>query len=377
MPPSSPSFVGYAAAVVLAASALTTLIACGTTPLPPEIKPTPSPTAVPSPAPTVAPTPVPTYTPQPEPALAGELGQLPSVADLVERMRPSVVSITTEATRQGLLGDYTTQGAGSGIIIRPEGLIATNAHVVAGARGIRVHLDEGATYDAEVVGIDRVSDLAVLRIEAAGLPHLVPTGSESLRVGDWVVAVGNAAGLRGGPTVTLGIVSGRGRTIPTELGHLFDMIQTDAAINIGNSGGPLIDLAGNVVGINTAIMHQAQGIGFAVSSSVAVPILDELIDSGRYIRPLIGMTGMDVTPALGLGIDDGVLIATAPYGGPAHRAGIRAGDVIIALDGEPTPDMAAFLSALWARDPGDEVSVTYLSGEEVLTVTVTLEERPQ
>ena len=302
---------------------------------------------------------------------------LPSIASLVERIRPSVVSITTEAVRRGMFRNFTDEGAGSGIIIRPDGLIATNAHVISGFDGIQVHLDDGRTFDAEIVGQDLISDLAVLRIGAEDLPYVVPTGSDALRVGDWVLAVGNAVALRGGPTVTLGIVSGRDRTITTELGQLFDLIQTDAAINAGNSGGPLVDLDGNVVGINTAIMRQAQGIGFAVSSYVAVPILDSLIETGRYIRPLIGLTGADVTPALGLGLDEGVLVTSMPRGGPAYAAGIRVGDIITSLNDIPTADMPSFLSTLWSFRPGDEISVAFQSGGKTRTVKLTLIERPQ
>ena len=302
---------------------------------------------------------------------------LPSIASLVERIRPSVVSITTEAVRRGMFRNFTDEGAGSGIIIRPEGLIVTNAHVISGFDGIQVHLDDGRTFDAEIVGQDLISDLAVLRIAADDLPHLVPTGSDALRVGDWVLAVGNAVALRGGPTVTLGIVSGRDRTITTELGQLFDLIQTDAAINAGNSGGPLVDLDGNVVGINTAIMRQAQGIGFAVSSYVAVPIIDSLIENGRYIRPLIGLIGADVTPALGLGVGEGVLVTSMPRSGPAYEAGIRVGDIITSLNGTPTADMPSFLSTLWRFRPGDEIWVSFLSGGKTRTVKLTLIERPQ
>ena len=300
----------------------------------------------------------------------------PSIAALVERLRPIVVSITTEAVRRGLFGDFTDEAAGSGIIIGADGLIATNAHVVNGFDGIQVHLDDGTTYDAEIVGLDLISDLAVLKIEAVDLPFVTPQGSDALHVGDWVVAVGNAAALRGGPTVTLGIVSGRGRTITTELGQLFDLIQTDAAINAGNSGGPLIDLDGNVVGINTAMLRQAQGIGFAVSSAVAAPILKALIEEGRYVRPLIGLTGTDVTGPLGLGVDDGVLVTGISRDGPAFAAGIRIGDIITALDGTPTPDMPAFLGTLWSYSPGDTIVVAYLSDGTNRTATPTLIERP-
>ncbi len=382
-----------AATACLAAALIALAAACG------RPAPSPAPTEAPAPTPTAERARIPTATAQPSPAAeeatapaaapspapdpAGEGAAdgagpdgLPSIADLVERVRPSVVAITTEEVRRGPLGSYSAGGAGSGIIIGPDGLIATNAHVVAGSEEIRVHLDGGQVHEAEIVGIDPISDLAVLRIDAGGLPHLAPSGSESLRVGDWVVAVGNAAGLRGGPTVTLGIVSGRGRAIATEAGQFFDLIQTDAAMNDGNSGGPLVDLRGNVVGITTAIMRQAQGIGFAVSSRVAGPILEALAESGRYVRPLIGVTGMDAAPALGLAIDGGVLVTTMPPDGPAYRAGIRVGDVITALNGAPTPDMPTFLSTLWEHRPGEEITVDYVSGGEEITVTLTLAERP-
>ncbi len=329
---------------------------------------------------TVAPTPirVPVASESPADTPSGTLAgnELPSIAGLVERVKPSVVSITTEFVRRGLFGDFTDEGAGSGVIIRPDGLIATNSHVVNGFDGIQVHLEDGRTFDAEVVGLDLVSDLAVLRIDAHDLPYLTPAGSNLLRVGDWVVAVGNAAALRGGPTVTLGIVSGRERTITTELGQLFDLIQTDAAINAGNSGGPLINLDGNVVGINTAMLRQAQGIGFAVSSEVATPILDALIEDGSYVRPLIGLTGDDVTHALGLGAENGVLVTRMSRDGPAFIAGIRIGDIITALDGTPTPDMPTFLGTLWSFSPGDEIKVAYLSDGDRRTATLTQRERP-
>jgi serine protease Do len=329
---------------------------------------------------TVAPaaTPNPTAAPQIASSGAETLfgSELPSIAELVERVRPSVVSITTEAVRRGLFRDFTDEGAGSGVIIRPDGLVATNSHVVNGFEDIRVHLDDGRTFDAEIVGLDLISDLAVLRIDATDLPYLTPAGSGSLRVGDWVIAVGNAAALRGGPTVTLGIISGRGRTIETELGQLFDLIQTDAAINEGNSGGPLIDLDGNVVGINTAMLRQAQGIGFAVSSEVATPILDALIEDGSYVRPLIGLTGEDVIPALDLEVNEGVLVTRMSQDGPAFVAGIRVGDIITALNDTSTPDMPAFLSTLWSFKPGDEIDVAYLSDGASHTATLTLIERP-
>ena len=167
-------------------------------------------------------------------------------------------------------------------------------------------------------------------------------------MGDWVISIGNALSLKGSPTVTLGIVSALGRTVPTAEGTFYDMIQTDAAINTGSSGGPLVNLRGEVVGINQALLPRAQGMGFAQSASVAKRIVDSLLEHGRAMRPLIGLMGADVTPAianeLGLGVEQGVIVTHMSQTEPAYRAGIRVQDVITALDGVPTPDMASFLT---------------------------------
>ncbi len=199
-------------------------------------------------------------------------------------------------------------------------------------------------------------------------------------VGDWVVTLGNALALKGGPTVTLGIVSARGRTVSTERGALYDMIQTDAAINDGNSGGPLVNLKGEVIGINTAILRQAQGIGFAISSSVAGPIIESLIEHKSVVRPLIGLTGADVTPAranqLNLGVRDGIIVTRLSPNGPAASAGINVGDVITRVNDIPTPDMARFLTLLWTFEVGQVVHVEFISQGEALTTTITLTERP-
>jgi S1-C subfamily serine protease len=193
------------------------------------------------------------------------------------------------------------------------------------------------------------------------------------------VALGNALALKGGPTVTLGIVSARGRTVRTESGDLYDMIQTDAAINDGNSGGPLVNLDGEVVGISSAILRQAQGIGFAVSSSVATPIIDSLIRHGRVVRPLIGLSGVDVTPArthrFQLNTTEGIIVTRMSKNGPAYKAGIRAGDVITKIDGISTPDMAAFLSLLWSYDVGDMVDVVYIRNNQTAVTSMELVER--
>jgi len=195
-----------------------------------------------------------------------------SISELVDQIRPAVASISVESVSRGLFFDFTDEGAGSGIVVRSDGYIVTNFHVVQNVRGIRVNLPNGDSYDASIVGGDVVTDLAVIKINPTEpLPTVNFGDSDGLKVGDWVIAVGNALALKGGPTVTMGIISARGRTVRTEQGDLYDMIQTDAAINDGNSGGPLVNLSGEVIGINTAILRDARGIGFAISSDSAVP----------------------------------------------------------------------------------------------------------
>ncbi len=292
-----------------------------------------------------------------------------------------MASISVESVSRGLFFDFTDEGAGSGIVVRPDGYIVTNLHVIQGVRGIRVNLPNGESYDAVTVGGDVVTDLAVIKIDPAQpLPTVKFGDAASLKVGDWVMAVGNALALKGGPTVTMGIISARGRTVNTERGELYDMIQTDAAINDGNSGGPLVNLDGEVIGINTAILREARGIGFAISSDAAVPIINSLVEHGRVIRPLIGLNGADVTPAIAnrfnFNVSEGIVITRLGQGGPAFEAGLQVGDVITKLDGIPTPDMSSFLRLLWSYSVADAVQVEYIRENQGFEASVTLAARP-
>ena len=356
--------------------------ACGS----PAPAPAPPPTSEPTQAPAPVPTPIP---PAPPPAVStgpssptavGFPYQLPTIADLVEGAEPSVASISVESVNRGMFFDFTDEGAGSGIVVRPEGYVVTNYHVIQDVVGIKVDMPDGHTYDADIVGWDIVSDLAVLKVEAEDdLPVINWGNSDELRVGDWVVAVGNALALKGGPTVTMGIISAKGRTVRTERGALYDMIQTDAAINDGNSGGPLMNLSGEVIGISTAMLRQAQGIGFAISSETALPIIDSLIEHGRVVRPLMGLNAEDVTPAianrLGLTVTDGIIITRLSQNGPAYNAGLQVGDVVTHLDGIPTSDMSQFLTLLWSYDVGDTVNMDYMRENKIFETSVVLEER--
>ena len=365
-------FVRFAAAVTLLAIGL---VGCSNEPVP---TPTPEPTAAPAATPLFD---LPSPTPVVIQAPAAQTQALPSLADVVERVRPAVASITVQSIVRGLFFESENEGAGSGIVIHPDGYVATNYHVIGAAETIKVHLPNGKTYDAELVGRDLVTDLAVLKIDGDNLETATLAESNgNIRVGDWVITIGNALALKGGPTVTLGIISGLNRTIRTERGSFYGLIQTDAAINTGNSGGPLVNLDGEVVGINQAILRQAQGMGFAVSAWEAKPIIDSLIESGRVSRPLIGLNGDDLTPAianeLNLRATEGVIVTSMSRTGPAFRAGIAVGDVVTKIDGIPTDDLASFLRLLWSYSVGDEVLVEYIHDNEVLTATLELVERP-
>ena len=309
-----------------------------------------------------------------------ELTVLSSLSPLVEKVEPIVVSITVSSLTRGLIYDFTEDGAGSGIVVRPTGYIATSYHVVRESEAIKVSLPDGNTYEAEVIGYDILTDLAVVKIDTDDLDAAVFGQSDEVRVGDWVMAVGNALALKGGPTVILGIVSARGRTVNTDFGTLWDMIQTDAAFNNGTSGGPLVNLKGEVIGVNTAILRNTEGIGFAVSSSVALPIIDSLIEHGRVVRPLIGFIGANLTSSIGnqldLSVDHGIIVTRLSGDGPAYKAGIQERDVITKIDQIPVYDMEGFLKLLWSYNVGDLVRIEYIRNGKTSETLIQLAERP-
>ena len=370
---------------LLTAALITLLLAapaCGSEG--PAAEPTPPPpplvvTVVVTPTPAPEPTPEPTTAPAAQPAVQVDLGPglgAYSVAELVRAVTPWVASITTEEDVPGFFNNFDSDGAGSGFVIRTDGYVVTNWHVVQGADNVKVHLPNGRSYDAEIVGRDAATDLAVLKIDADRLPTAKMASMEP-NVGDWVMAMGNALALKGGPTVTLGIVSGLDRSIQTSRGEFYDLIQTDAAVNVGNSGGPLVNMEGEVVGVNQATLRQAEGISFAINSSVATPIIDTLIREGFVVRPTIGLNGRDLTPAIAAryridATSEGVIITTVARGGPAFRSGIQVGDVITKIDAIPTPDRAAYQEILWSYNVGDSVSIEYIRDNEVRTTVVEL-----
>ncbi|MCY3749302.1 MAG: trypsin-like peptidase domain-containing protein [Chloroflexi bacterium] len=256
---------------------------------------------------------------------------------------------------------------GTGFVIDAEGLIVTNSHVVANAQQIVVTTDAGALYDATVVGRDSQTDLAVLRVDATGLPPIALGRSADLQIGESVVAIGHALDLPGGPTVTVGVVSAVDRAI-TNVGPqrltLSDLIQTDASINPGNSGGPLLNLYGEVVGVNSAGAGTASGIGFAIAVDGARPVIAELIESGQVVRGFLGIGPATITRSLArqfdLPVGQGILVTQVTAGGPAASTGLRLGDILVAINDEPVPDAGALSRVLAQYGPGDEVVVRYI-----------------
>lgn len=334
----------------------------------------------PAPAPPAASTPPVTPTPAPAPAPRAIESEESTIIRVVERVRPSVVNIDTVAQVQTFFGVFPQEGAGSGVIV-PEGYILTNSHVVQGASQIKVTLLSGRSFPARVVGIDRFADLAVLKVDTSErLPAAQLGNSNALKVGQMAVAIGNPFGL--GHTVTAGVISALNRSIQIPGLVIENLIQTDAAINPGNSGGALADSSGRVIGINTAIVPQAQGIGFAIPIDTAKAIMDQLIRSGRVVRPYAGIVwGGDVDRNIAaqykLPVDRGIIVREADPRGPAAAAGIRAGDIIIAVDGQAISNWNDFMRELFTRRPGDRVRLEIVRDGTRRTVEVTLAERTQ
>jgi serine protease Do len=304
---------------------------------------------------------------------------------LVNSLAPTVVSIITEkVTRDRFFRPVPETGAGSGVIIDPQGFVVTNSHVVEGARSLKVILSDGLSFDAVKWVNDSATDLAVILIEPKDpLPYarFLSDSLDKLSRLEEVVAVGNALALPGGPTWTKGVVSYLGRAIQLEGGHILeDLIQTDAAINPGNSGGPLVNMAGQVVGINVAIVAGAENIGFAISTDTAVAVINALVTKGFVSCAWLGVRMITVTPAIkseyGLSVDYGALIVEVISGSPAAKAGLRADDVIIKFGNQEIRDTEQLRSDIQSRDPGATVSITYVRDTQTLTTTATLVQRP-
>lgn len=325
---------------------------------------------------------------------------LPDVASVAAKVRPATVLVLNIAQgRPGRTvpggampgsGADVPQGAGSGFIIDASGIIVTNNHVVEGAQKLTVQLPppDGRVFTAKLIGTAPNNDLAVLKIDGQNLPTVPLGNSSQIQIGEWVVAIGNALALKGGPTVTAGVVSATGRDEQEPGGAqgqagptLYDLIQTDAAINPGNSGGPLVNMRGEVVGINTLGTTSAQGIGFAISIDSAKPIIQQLIQTGKVAVPYLGVSIASVTPSIaaanGLARNDGVYIQQVVTGTPAAKGGLQQGDIIFGIDNDTVADTSDFQKALLKHKPGDTVTLKVNRNGTEMTVSVTLGEKPQ
>lgn len=321
-----------------------------------------------------------------------------NVKAVFQKNRDSVVYINVEKVVNSVFGSYTSQASGSGFIVTPDGYIVTNNHVISDADKIHVSLPDGTGYDADLTGADPLSDVAVIKIRglASGV-SLKPVeigNSDSLEQGDLAIAIGSPFTLQN--TVTFGVVSALDRKLETQSGFEIDkVIQTDAAVNPGNSGGPLLNSRGQVIGMNTAIISQSggsEGIGFAIPINKVKEVYTELIDTGKVERPWIGITGLDITPdtasKLNLSLTEGILIIDVIKDSPADNAGLRKttsdpsstdfvlGDIITELAGQETPTMKDLISILLEYNPGDTIELKYYRNGDYDTVQVTLGVRP-
>jgi serine protease Do len=309
------------------------------------------------------------------------------VAQVAAEVEPSVVQVNVSGVERTPFGTQKQEGIGSGVIYRSDGYIITNNHVVEGARTVEVAFADGTTEQGEVVGTDQITDLAVIKVNRDGLPAASFSDDKQLAVGQLTVAIGSPSGFQS--TVTSGVLSGMGREFPPELtggqqeSSLVDLLQTDAPISPGNSGGALADRDGQVIGINVAYLPPnetgAEGIGFAIPSYTVVSVADQLIKSGEAQHPYLGVAVSDLTPQVsnrfGVSAESGALIAKVEPGGPADGAGIRAGDVVTGLDSTDIRSSGDLLSALRQYQPGDKVELTVLRDSQESTFDVRLGER--
>lgn len=302
------------------------------------------------------------------------------IPDLVREVAPSTVSVVVQLRQQGVLG----QGVGSGVIWHADGIIVTNHHVVVQGQELEVVLANGERFAAEVLASDERTDLAALQIDAEGLPAAT-FAQELPEVGELAVAIGNPLGLEN--TATAGIVSGVDRSLPVEQGGpaLVGLLQTDASISSGNSGGALVNDRGEVIGVSVAAlgnlpMGVAENLGFAIPSTTVTPVMEQLVSDGRVSHPYLGIGGATLTPQVAdrfaIDADRGVIIRAVETGSPADRAGLAQGDVITAVDDERIGSLGDLLGTLRRHQPGDTITVTIQRGQERDELEVTLGELP-
>lgn len=303
-----------------------------------------------------------------------------NIIQVAKAVGPAVVTVFN--MQVPTIGRPSTRGLGSGFIVSKDGLIVTNAHVIAGAGRVDVALSGERRLTAEVLGADPRIDIAILKVPASNLPVVAFGDSDELQVGQQAIAIGNPLGFE--RTVTVGVISALNRVIPGGGTSLRDLIQTDAAINPGNSGGPLLDSCGRVVGVNTAVVEVSTGsgsLGFAVPINMVRRAVRDVISKGRIIVPWIGMAYTEITEeiakAYNLPSDHGVIVGSVGPGSPADRAGIQQGDIIIEMNGKPLKDAGQLQEFIREAEVGTRLRLTLLRDGQRRTVTVTLEEMPR
>ena len=304
-----------------------------------------------------------------------------TVVSAADRVGPAVVNIDIKQRLESQRGPREVGGSGSGFVIAPDGFILTNSHVVHAANQIAVSLSDGREYPAQLVGDDPDTDLAVIRIDAPHLAHVRLADSENLRVGQVVIAIGNPLGFQA--SVTAGVISALGRSMHAQSGRLIDnIIQTDAALNPGNSGGPLVSSAGEVIGVNTAMIRPAQGICFAIASNTAKFVAGWLIKEGKIRRSYIGVAGQNVpihrrvVRFYNLAIDTGVLVVSVEKNSPAEKTGLREGDVIVAFDTKAIGSIHELHKMLMGEQIGVQSEITIIRHTEKLSLKITPAESP-
>ena len=304
-----------------------------------------------------------------------------SFSDIVDEVMPSVVFIYVEieiADTGQVIG-----GSGSGVILRSDGYILTNRHVVEDANRVEVTLQDRNVYEATGIWEDDILDLAVVKIDVQGLKAAKFGDSKSIRVGDWAIALGHPLGLspdEGGATVTVGIISNLGRSLFIQGVPYYDVIQTDTAINPGNSGGPLVNIKSEVIGINSAGAGQAQNINFAINTRTARPVFEDLVTYGRVLRPYFGATLADITPEVACELcltkRIGALITSVEPNSPAESAGLQKDDIIVQFGGEEIISPATLINTLWTHRAGDTVDITFWRGDTEMQTAINLTEKP-
>jgi len=302
------------------------------------------------------------------------------ITEAVDRLSQSVVTVDTTKAKTARLSPFPRGGAGSGVIIKRQGYIITNNHVIEGASKVEIGLRDGRSFSGKVVGGDAQTDTALIRVEDYDLPEAQLGDSERLRVGQIAIAIGNTLGLPGGPTVSAGVISATGRPLPGADFIFEGLIQTDASINPGNSGGPLADLDGKVVGINTAMIPYAQGVGFALPINTVKRTVDQLIERGRVIRPWLGISGVTVNSAIArrynLPTELGVMIVEVVPRSPAFDAGLRVGDILSRIGPLNITKMTDILVALSKLSIGDVVGILLVRSRGSYSTSIRLVQVP-